>query len=48
MADTLSLSPDYRVIALVSWLPYVPSADQDVHTAVLLDTGTTGLDARKD
>jgi DNA polymerase-3 subunit epsilon len=49
MADTLSLSPDYRVLRrLVSRLPYVPSADQDVRTAVLLDTETTGLDALKD
>ena len=49
MADALSLSPDYRVLRrLVPRLPYVPSTHLDTKTAVLLDTETTGLDARKD
>jgi DNA polymerase-3 subunit epsilon len=49
MADTLSLSPDYRVLRrLVPRSPYVPSVGMDTKTAVLLDTETTGLDARKD
>jgi DNA polymerase III subunit epsilon len=49
MADTLSLSPDYRVLRrLVPRLLYVPSTHLDTKTAVLLDTETTGLDARKD
>jgi DNA polymerase III subunit epsilon len=49
MADALSLSPDYRVLRrLAPRSPYVPSVGQDARTAVLLDTETTGLDARKD
>jgi DNA polymerase-3 subunit epsilon len=49
MADTLSLSADYRVLRrLVARQPYVPPVGQEVRTAVLLDTETTGLDARKD
>jgi DNA polymerase III subunit epsilon len=49
MADTLNLSPDYRVLRrLIPRLPYVPSPNQETLTAVLLDTETTGLDARKD
>jgi DNA polymerase III subunit epsilon len=49
MADTLSLSPDYRVLRrLVPRLPYLPSIGQETRTAVLLDTETTGLDAQRD
>jgi DNA polymerase-3 subunit epsilon len=49
MADTLSLSPDYRVLRrLVPRSPYVPSVGQETRTGVLLDTETTGLDPRKD
>jgi DNA polymerase-3 subunit epsilon len=49
MADTLARSEDYRVLRrLAPRLPYVPSVGQDARTAVLLDTETTGLDARKD
>jgi DNA polymerase-3 subunit epsilon len=49
MADTLSLSPDYRVLRrLVPRTPIAPSASLETRTAVLLDTETTGLDARKD
>jgi DNA polymerase III subunit epsilon len=47
MADTLSRSPDYRVLRrLVPRLPFVASIGQNTRTAVLLDTETTGLDAR--
>jgi DNA polymerase-3 subunit epsilon len=47
MADTLSRSPDYRVLRrLVPRPPFVPSIRQNTKTAVLLDTETTGLDAR--
>jgi DNA polymerase-3 subunit epsilon len=49
MADALSLSLDYRVLRrLVPRLPSTPSVGQVSRTAVLLDTETTGLDARKD
>jgi DNA polymerase III subunit epsilon len=49
MADALSLSPDYRVLRrLVPRIPATPSTGLDTKTAVLLDTETTGLDARKD
>ena len=49
MADVLSRSEDYRVLRrLVPRLPSAPSVGQDIRTAVLLDTETTGLDARKD
>jgi DNA polymerase III subunit epsilon len=49
MADTLSLSPDYRVLRrLVPRLPYLPPIGQETRTAVLLDTETTGLDAQRD
>ncbi len=49
MADTLSLSPDYRVLRrLVPRSPYVPSVGMDTKTALLLDTETTGLDSSQD
>jgi DNA polymerase-3 subunit epsilon len=48
-ADTLSRSSDYRVLRrLVPRTPVVPSIDSKTKAAVLLDTETTGLDARKD
>jgi DNA polymerase-3 subunit epsilon len=48
MADTLSRSPDYRVLRrLVPRIPSVPPIGQDTRTAVLLDTETTGLDTQK-
>ena len=49
MADALSRSEDYRVLRrLIPRLPSTPSTGQDTRTAVLLDTETTGLDARRD
>jgi DNA polymerase-3 subunit epsilon len=49
MAEALSGSPDYRVLRrLVPRTPFTPSIDQNTKTAVLLDTETTGLDAKKD
>ena len=49
MADALSLSADYRVLRrLVPRTPLAPPIGMDTKTAVLLDTETTGLDARKD
>lgn len=49
MAETLSRSPDYRVLRrLVASSRYVPTLGQDVRTGVLLDTETTGLDHAKD
>ncbi|MHC4042826.1 3'-5' exonuclease [Bradyrhizobium sp. 23AC] len=49
MAETLSRSPDYRVLRrLVARPRYVPMLGQDVRTGVLLDTETTGLDHAKD
>jgi DNA polymerase III subunit epsilon len=49
MADTLSLSPDYRVLRrLAPRLPYLPSIGQETRTAALLDTETTGLDVQRD
>jgi DNA polymerase-3 subunit epsilon len=48
MADTLSRSPDYRILRrLVPRLPSVPPVGLDTKTAVLLDTETTGLDTQK-
>jgi DNA polymerase-3 subunit epsilon len=48
MADALSRSDDYRVLRrLVPRIRSVPSIRQDIRTAVLLDTETTGLDAQK-
>jgi len=49
MADALSLSADYRVLRrLVPRQLYSPVIGQDVRTAVLLDTETTGLDTQRD
>jgi DNA polymerase III subunit epsilon len=49
MAEVLSRSGDYRVLRrLVPRTPSAPSNGLDKKTAVLLDTETTGLDARKD
>ncbi|MBX9645537.1 MAG: 3'-5' exonuclease [Xanthobacteraceae bacterium] len=49
MADTLNRSADYRVLRrLVPRLPSTMPLGQDTRTAVLLDTETTGLDARRD
>jgi DNA polymerase-3 subunit epsilon len=48
-ADALSLSADYRVLRrLVPRQPYTPPVGLDIKTAILLDTETTGFDARKD
>jgi DNA polymerase-3 subunit epsilon len=48
MADALSRSDDYRGLRrLVPRIRSVPSIRQDIRTAVLLDTETTGLDAQK-
>jgi DNA polymerase III subunit epsilon len=49
MADALSLSAEYRVLRrLVPRSTYTPSIGHDLKTAVLIDTETTGLDARTD
>src|ERR1700733_8034808 len=49
MADALSLSADYRVLRrLVPRQPYTAPVGLDIKTAILLDTETTGLDARRD
>jgi DNA polymerase III subunit epsilon len=49
MADALSLSADYRVLRrLIPRQQYTPPVGQDIKSAVLLDTETTGLDPRKD
>jgi DNA polymerase-3 subunit epsilon len=48
MADALSRSDDYRVLRrLIPRLPLTSTPGLDARTAVLLDTETTGLDARK-
>ncbi|MGX9425253.1 MULTISPECIES: exonuclease domain-containing protein [Bradyrhizobium] len=39
--------PIWLLRRLVPRLPYAPSVGQDVKTAILLDTETTGLDTRK-
>ncbi|MET3989518.1 DNA polymerase-3 subunit epsilon [Bradyrhizobium sp. S3.9.2] len=49
MAEALSRSPDYRILRrLVARPTYIPTAEQEVRTGILLDTETTGLDHRKD
>ena len=49
MADALSGSQDYRVLRrLTPRLPSSPPTGQDLRTAVLLDTETTGLDTQRD
>jgi DNA polymerase III subunit epsilon len=49
MADALRLSPDYRVLRrLIPRIPIAPSASPETRTAGVLDTETTGLDARMD
>lgn len=49
MADALTQSGDYRVLRrLVPRLPSISPKGQDIKTAVLLDTETTGLDHAKD
>ena len=49
MADMLSRSGDYRVLRrLVPRLPVAACSDQSAKTAVILDTETAGLDARRD
>jgi DNA polymerase III subunit epsilon len=49
MADALSLSAEYRVLRrLIPRSTYTPSIGHDIKTAVLIDTETTGLDARTD
>lgn len=49
MAEALSRSPDFRVLRrLMPRRPYKPLVGQDVRTAILLDTETTGLDQARD
>lgn len=49
MAEALSRSPDFRVLRrLMPRPPYKPLVGQDVRTAILLDTETTGLDQARD
>ena len=50
MAEALARSRDYRVLRrLVPRRTYTPAAvGQEIRTAILLDTETTGLDHRKD
>jgi DNA polymerase-3 subunit epsilon len=49
MADTLSRSPDYRVLRrLVPRPPLAPAPERNLRTAILLDTETTGLDPSRD
>jgi DNA polymerase III subunit epsilon len=49
MAEALGKSQDYRVLRrLVPRGTSLPAPEQEVRTGVLLDTETTGLDARKD
>lgn len=49
MADALNLSAEYRVLRrLIPRSTYTPSIGHDIKTAVLIDTETTGLDARTD
>jgi len=49
MAEALSRSPDYRILRrLVARPTYIPTAEQEVRTGILLDTETTGLDHARD
>ncbi|MGJ4903163.1 3'-5' exonuclease [Bradyrhizobium sp. HKCCYLS2058] len=49
MADALAQSPDYRVLRrLVPRAPSPAAVGEEVRTAVLLDTETTGLDHSRD
>ena len=49
MAETLSRSPDYRVLRRLVPRPAAqPTIGQDCRTGILLDTETTGLDHAKD
>lgn len=49
MAETLALSPDYRVLRrLVPRAPCPPAVGLETRTAILLDTETTGLDPSRD
>lgn len=49
MAETLSRSPDYRVLRrLIARPTYIPTAGPEVRTGILLDTETTGLECAKD
>ena len=49
MTEALSRSADYRVLRRLVPRPICPTAPgQEVRTAILLDTETTGLDHRKD
>jgi DNA polymerase-3 subunit epsilon len=49
MAEALARSTDYRVLRrLVPRAPLAPAVGQETKTGILLDTETTGLDARRD
>jgi DNA polymerase-3 subunit epsilon len=49
MAEALGQSPDYRVLRRLVPRPIsMPAVGQEVRTAILLDTETTGLDHAKD
>jgi len=49
MAEALSRSPDYRILRrLVARPTYIPTAELEVRTGILLDAETTGLDHAKD
>ncbi|WP_456712333.1 3'-5' exonuclease [Bradyrhizobium sp. USDA 4353] len=49
MAETLALSPDYRVLRrLVPRSPTPAAVGQETRTGILLDTETTGLDHSRD
>jgi DNA polymerase III subunit epsilon len=48
MAEALSKSTDYRVLRrLVPRATFTPAIGQEIRTGILLDTETTGLDARR-
>ncbi len=49
MAEALSRSADYRVLRrLIPRAIFTPAIGQSTRTGILLDTETTGLDARTD